>query len=203
MSAYPIMLDGASIDAVVIGGGPVAERKVRALVEAGARVRVVAPSVTEGIEMVAKSPGQVRVTLAEFDASQLDGATLVFAATNNATVNAQVAQHAKARGLAVNVADAPDAGTFVTPAVHRSGDIVVAVTAGGVPAVAARIRDAVASSIGEQYGVAVAQLAALRRSLIDRGDRERWHEASAAIVSADFNEAVKAETISARIDAWR
>jgi len=203
VSAYPIMLDGASIEALVVGGGSVAERKVRALIEAGANVRVVAPSINEGVEVLAASSARVRITRQEFDVSQLDGATLVFAATNDATVNAQIAREAKARGLAVNVADAPDAGTFVTPAVHRSGEIVVAVAAGGVPGVAARIRDAVAASLGDEYGAAVAQLAALRRALIDRGDRARWHEASAAIVGADFNDAVAEGTISARIDAWR
>lgn len=203
MSAYPIMLDGASIDALVIGGGAVAERKARALVEAGARVRVVAPAVSPALESLGTNGGPVKITRAEFDVSHLEGATLVFAATNDASANALIAREAKARGIAVNVADVPEGGTFVTPAVHRAGDVVVAVTAGGVPAVAARIRDAVGASLGEDYARAVAQLATLRRALIDRGDRERWREASAAIVADDFNEAVASGAITARIDAWR
>ncbi len=195
------MLEGATISALVVGGGSVAVRKVRALYDAGARVHVVAPAIASELESLAG--GRIRLTYASFDASQLDNVTLVFATTNSAAVNEEVARAARGRGLPVNVADAPDIGTFVTPAVHRAGDVVVAITAGGVPAAAARIRDAVATRIDARYAGVVGELASLRRSLIDGGDRARWQEASAALVGVDFCEQVERGSLAARVREWR
>jgi precorrin-2 dehydrogenase/sirohydrochlorin ferrochelatase len=198
---YPVMLEGATISALVVGGGSVATRKVRALHDAGAAVHVVAPVIASQLTTLAG--GRIRLTYATFEPSHLEGITLVFAATNSAAVNEQVARAARARGLPVNVADAPEAGTFVTSAVHRAGDVVIAVTAGGVPAAAARIRDAVAERIDERYGEVVGALASLRRTLIGGGNRARWQEASASLVGADFCEEVERGVLAARVREWR
>lgn len=203
MSAYPVMLDGTAIVALVVGGGAVATRKVRGLLDAGASVHVVAADVAAELEALATDGGRLRVTRAAFAPTHLDGATLVLAATNDAAVNAAVAGEARARGLPVNVADAPDLGTFVTPAVHRAGDVVVAVSAGGVPAVAGRIRDAVARMIDGRYGAAVRELSSLRRSMLDAGERERWHAASRVLASDEFCMLVETGSLAARIDEWR
>lgn len=196
-----MMLEGATISALVVGGGSVATRKVRALYDAGAAVHVVAPAIASELETLAG--GRIRLTYAPFDARHLDGITLVFAATNSGMVNEAVAHAARARGLPVNVADAPDVGTFVTPAVHRAGDVVVAVTAGGVPAAAARIRDAVATRVDDRYGAVVGELASLRRTLIDGGNRVRWQEASASLVGDDFCAEVERGALTARVREWR
>ena len=195
------MLEGATISALVVGGGSVATRKVRALHDAGAAVHVVAPAIASALE--ALGGGRIRLTYAPFDESHLDGITLVFAATNSATLNEAVARAARARGLPVNVADAPEVGTFVTPAVHRAGDVVVAIAAGGVPAAAARIRDAIAARIDDRYGNVVGELASLRRSLIDSGSRACWQEASASLIGADFCDQVERGTLAARVREWR
>ncbi len=107
---------------LVVGAGPVGQRRVAALVAAGARVTWVAPDVpvTEG----------VRCVTAAFDASQIGDARLVFAC-GPAAVNAEVAAAARARGVPVGRADAPDDGDFVVPAVGRAGDLVVSVATGG------------------------------------------------------------------------
>jgi len=202
VSAYPIVLDGRAIRAVVVGGGEVASRKVFALLSAGAQVHVIAPTISAELD-AATDHGSLRVTRATYDPAHLDDATLVFAATNDATINERVAEDARKAGKLVNVVDAPSGGDFVTPAVHRSGDIVVAVVAGGVPKAAARIRDLIAQSIDERYGRAVSALSGLRRDLLGRGERDAWRHASSELLGAEFYEDVESGRLSSKVDRWR
>ncbi len=206
MSAYPIALDGARVDAVIVGGGGVAERKAKALLEAGARVRIIAASPSAPVRALAGE--RCTIEARPFMASDLspNGApgrtTMVLAATDKPEVNARVAAAARALGVLVNVADDPGAGTFVTLATHRAGDLVVAVTAGGVPGVAARVRDAIGSRFDARYAAAVGALARLRRRLLDSGGRDEWRRASAALVDDAFCETVESGTFTQELAAW-
>jgi hypothetical protein len=80
---------------------------------------------------------------------------------------------------------------------------VVAVAAGGVPNAAARIRDTIGRTIDGRYAEAVRDLAALRTTLIAAGSRERWSEAAAALVGADFCARVESGELAAGIAEWR
>jgi precorrin-2 dehydrogenase/sirohydrochlorin ferrochelatase len=202
VSAYPIVLDGAAIRALVVGGGEVAARKVYALLDSGAHVHVVAPRISAELE-AATDHASLKVTCAEYDPAQLADATLVFAATDDPAINARVADDARRTGRLVTVADAPATGDFVTPAVHRSGDIVISVVAGGVPRAAARIRDLIAQSIDERYGKAVSELSVLRRDLLRRGDRAAWRDASSDLLGTSFYEDVESGRLRAKVDRWR
>jgi precorrin-2 dehydrogenase/sirohydrochlorin ferrochelatase len=128
---------------------------------------------------------------------------LVIAATDDPRVNAAVAADARAAGCLVNVVDHPETGDFITPAVHRCGDVVVAVTTGGVPNAAARIRDAIGERIDSRYAGVVHDLAVLRERLIGAGERDRWSEAAASLVGEDFCDRVEAGDLAARIVEWR
>ena len=205
MSAFPVTLDGSSISALVIGGGSVALRKAQSLAEAGARVHVVAPSIDPRFEDLERANFDVRLTRTEYQSDQLADVNFVVAATNRPDVNATVAADARARGLPVNVADAPDLGTCMIPAVHRTGngDLVIAISAGGVPSAAMRIRDEVARIVDERHGRAVAELVELRRSLLDRGERGRWREASEKLVGPDFFADIGSGRFSERLGEWR
>jgi len=202
VSAYPIVLDGGAIRAVVVGGGEVAARKVFALLDAGAEVHVVAPTITGELDAAADHTS-LRLTRALYDPEHLGDATLVFAATDDSATNMRVAEDARRAGKLVNVADAPANGDFVTPAVHRSGDIVISVVAGGVPKAAARIRDLIAQSIDDRYSRAVSALSGLRRDLLGRGDRAAWHSASSELLGAAFYEDVESGRLSSKVDRWR
>ena len=207
MSAYPIALDGARVDAVIVGGGSVAERKAKALLESGARVRIVASSPSAAVRELAGERCTVEArAFAPSDVSP-DGTpgrtTLVIAATDRADVNARVVDAARALGVLVNVADDPGAGSFVTLATHRAGDLVVAVTAGGVPGVAARVRDAIGLRFDARYATAVSALARLRRRLLDAGSRDEWRKASASLVGETFCETVESGTFTQELAAWR
>ena len=202
MSLYPLMLDGSALSAVIIGGGAVAARKATALVAAGATVRVVAPSVVTELEALARD-SSIELIRDRYEKRHIGDAGLVIAATNDHTVNAEVAVDAKSLGRLVNVASDPAAGNCITPAVHRAGDVLIAVTAGGVPSAAARIRDEVARRVDDRYAAAVKELSSLRRALLERDDRERWSSATAALLDDDFCRRVESGLFGEALAEWR
>ena len=149
-------------------------RKARALVEAGAQVRVVAPVASSELEE-AERLRQITLVREAYSREHLDRATLVIAATDSREINAQIAIDANARGMLVNISDYPDEGNFHTMALHRSGDVIIAVSSGGVPGAAVRIRDAIAERFDARYGRAVSALRGLRSRLIAGGE-DRWRK---------------------------
>jgi siroheme synthase-like protein len=201
VSGYPVLLEGESIRALVVGGGAVAVRKVRALLEARALVRVVAIRANDAMRVLG---GQPRCTLDEraYRAEDLTGATLVIAATDDRALNAMVGRDARARGMLVNIADAPADGTFVTVATHRAGDVTIAVSAGGVPAAAARLRDAVAARFDARYAEAMHALGALRARYLAAGDRAGWERAQEALITDQFCARVESGLLSEDVAAW-
>ena len=137
---YPLMLDVSTRPTVIVGGGAVAARKARGLLDAGAtRVTVVSPT------FHADLPATVIRVEERYEPRHLDGAALAFAATDSRAVNDAVVRDATARGILVNRADADDdwAGDFATPAQLKRGLVTVTVSAGS-PALAATIRDGLA-----------------------------------------------------------
>lgn len=202
MSALPIVLRGEALSAVVVGGGAVGRRKAATLAAAGANVRVVDPAPPPALHAVAAEHATLSVVARAFEPADLDGAHLVVAATGDRRVNAAVAAAARRAGRLVNVADAPEEGNWTSPATHRTGELVLAVTAGGVPGAAVRVRDMVAGRVDARYADAVAQLAALRRRLLDAGRREAWAAAEAELVGPDFCAAVEDGDFVERVRRW-
>ena len=202
MSGIPVVLAGERLEVLVVGGGNVAARRAAAFAEAGARVRVVAISAGDAVRALA-ARGAVSLVERPFAVADIGDAALVIAATNDRAVNARVASGARALGRLANVTDAPDEGNCVVAAAHVTGDLVIGVTAGGVPAAAARIRDAIAARFDDRYAEAVRALGTLRRRLLDGGDREAWTRASAALVDDDFCELVERGDLATRATAWR
>ncbi len=136
MLYYPVFLDIRGQRALVIGAGPVALRKTRGLLEAGARVTVVAPAFHSDFDGL-----PVERIQHEFTDSDLDGAALVFAATDSREVNHRAAVLAKARGIPANIADAPAECTFLVPArIHRENLQIAISTGGKSPSRAAELR---------------------------------------------------------------
>ncbi|HEU4324906.1 MAG TPA: NAD(P)-dependent oxidoreductase [Roseiflexaceae bacterium] len=147
-TTYPITLAhlrGAPV--VVVGGGPVGERKTRGLLAVAADVRLVSPEATAKLRAWTEA-GRLRWEARPYATGDLAGARLAFAATGDRATNAQVARDAAAAGILCNVADDPNASDFHLPAVHRTGDLTVAVsTSGTSPTRAARIRDLIAEML--------------------------------------------------------
>lgn len=157
MRTYPIHLNLSGRRCVVVGGGRVAERKVRGLLDAGGAVVVVAPEATDGLQALA-ADGALHWEASRYERSHLDGAFLVLAATDDRAVNARVVDDANGAGILVNGADAPEDGSFITPALVRRGDLMLTVTtSGGSPTLAAVVREQLEAEYGAEWD-AVAEL---------------------------------------------
>ncbi len=142
---YPLTLCNlANKRVVVVGGGRVGERKARGLLAAGADVQIISPEATTQIQKWAAAH-EVTWYPKSFETGDLAGAFLVFAATNQRTVNQHIAQEAQAARILCNIADAPDEGDFYSAAVIYHEDYVIAVnTTKHAPRRAVQLRNEVA-----------------------------------------------------------
>lgn len=201
MSALPIALNGEHVRALVVGGGLVGTRKALALLEAGAQVRVVALEVSAQLAK-AEAENRLVVRREPYAPDALADANVVIAATSSRDVNSLVAADARARGMLVNVADSPEDGDFHSMAVHRSGDLTVAVSTGGVPTAAVRIRDALASRFDSRYARALSALRRLRLNL-RAAEGDAWQRAATELIGENFCESVETGAHSDKVAAWR
>jgi uroporphyrin-III C-methyltransferase / precorrin-2 dehydrogenase / sirohydrochlorin ferrochelatase len=142
MSGFPLLLDVTGRRVLVVGGGAVAARSVRALYEAGADVLVVAPLLDADIVALG-----VQTRARRFEAADLDGAWLAMACTDDPAVNAAVAAAAEVRRIFCVRADAAGGGTARTAAVTRLDGLTVAVNGGDDPSRAMGLRDAIANAL--------------------------------------------------------
>ena len=164
---YPVNLDLSGRLIVVVGGGTVAERKVRGLLaaEPSVSVRVIAPQLTESLHALAADES-IDWRNECYVRGSLSGAFLVYAATDSPALNAEVAAEAKECGMLVNVIDDPDASSFQIPSSVRRGDfLLTASTGGGSPALARAIRMELEQLYPPSFGVWLERAAILRREL--------------------------------------
>ncbi|MHB0998754.1 MAG: precorrin-2 dehydrogenase/sirohydrochlorin ferrochelatase family protein [Armatimonadota bacterium] len=162
MPGYMISLNLKDRKCIVVGGGPVADRKVRSLLESEADVVVVAPEIVpELMELI--NDGKIRHIQQTFEAEYLDEAFLVIAATDDAEINKSVYTEAKRRGILVNVVDQPDLCTFFVPAVVRRGELTIGIsTSGRSPSLARKIKREIDPLFGPEYGEFAELLGKLR-----------------------------------------
>ncbi len=169
MYYFPICLDLDGKPCLVIGGGRVAERKVRSLCQCGATVTVLSPELTESLEREAAA-GAITVIRRPYQPGDLDGYLLVIAATDDPDAQAAIHQEATAKNILLNVADVPHRCTFILPATVRRGDFGIAVSTGGnSPALARRIRQELERCYGPEYGIYTAILGQLRQVVLGAG----------------------------------
>ena len=208
---YPLYLDLSGRTCLVVGGGAVAERRVLGLLEAGAAVRVISPTLTSALQAHAEA-GTIAYLPGGYEPSALEGVFLAVAATDSREVNAQVIADARAAQILINAADAPDEGDYIVPAVIRRGELCVSVSTGGAnPMLTARLAEELETRFGPEYALYVELLgqfrvyikkktevtAARRRALaalltaepllleqLKVGDREAAHAIAAEIVDA-------------------
>ncbi|MBO0719456.1 MAG: bifunctional precorrin-2 dehydrogenase/sirohydrochlorin ferrochelatase [Blastocatellia bacterium] len=152
MRYYPIYLDLKDRAVLVVGGGEIAEGRTRQLVDAGARVRIVSPSLTPHLSGLV-SRGLIEHRARGFVKDDLKDVYLVVGATDEQTVNEEVARWASELGLLYNVVDRPSLCNFITPALVTRGELQISIsTGGGSPSLAQRVKREVAALIGEEYG---------------------------------------------------
>lgn len=176
MALYPVNLNVDGVFCVIIGGGSVASRKVDSLLPCGAVIRVISPLVTKRIAELATA-GLLEWQQREYHQGDLQGAKLVFAATDSHEIQQQIVAEATDADILVNVIDMPKACSFQVPASFRQGGLLLTVaTGGGSPALAARIRKDLEASYGPEYGMLVALMTALRRDIVGLSDTPAEHK---------------------------
>ena len=173
MQYLPIFLDVHDRPVLVVGGGAVAARKVETLLEAGAKVRLVSPELHSDLQAVVAA-GEIEWIAQPFSADQIGNPILIYAATNNAVVNQEIAAAAQTHNIPVNVVDAPDTGSFITPSVIDRSPILAAVATGGSSPVLTRlIRARLESLIPAGYGRLAEFAAKFRKRVQERLPAER------------------------------
>lgn len=152
MDYLPLFFKIAGKACLIVGGGAVAYRKASLLVKAGAVVHVVAPEVIDDVKALVENSGGT-VALKNYEPSDLQGKTLVVAATNNRTLNQQVSKEAQALQKPVNVVDDPKLCSFVLGSIVDRSPLVIAISSSGASPVLARmLRARIEAMIPNAYG---------------------------------------------------
>lgn len=161
---YSMNLRISGREAVVIGGGRIAFRKVQGLLDADARVTVVSPELTDGLVRLAET-GEISWRPKHFSSEDLEGALLIIAATNNRQTNLAVKKHASANQL-VNLADDFEESDFQVPSVVKRGKLTIAVsTSGASPILAKKICGQLEQLFDERYESHLEFLASSRKEI--------------------------------------
>lgn len=194
MNYYPAFLNLLGVKAVVVGGGNIAERKILSLLKAGAAVTVISPALTARLckEKTKKSIEHIARCYRKGD---LRGSFLVIAATDNPSVNTQVAKDAPSL---VNVVDVPRECSFIAPSVIKRGPLTIAISTGGIsPAFSKTIRQELEKIYGPEIGEYLTFVGSIRKKALagisDKKKRSRFLKelASARILQSLRTEGFK------------
>lgn len=165
---YPVSLRLEGQRCLVVGGGAVAERKVGTLMKCGAEVTVVSPQASAALNEAA-AQGEIALCRRTFQTGDLEGVTLVVAATDDRDLNREVAGLCRKRGVLVNVVDAPELCTFLVPAQVNRGPVNISISTGGnSPLLSRRIREHLERELVPELGELAELLGELRKILQKR-----------------------------------
>ncbi len=181
MRFLPIFMNVRQKSCLVVGAGQVAARKVYLLHRAGARVTVVSPKICEELRQWA-SAGDIEFKQRAFEPADLQGQAIVIAATDQKSINHEVAALAESQGIPVNVVDDPDVGSFIMPSVIDRTPVQIAISTGGASPVLARLlRSKLETFIPAAYGRLATLLEEFRQKAKDQfgtsdNTRRFWEE---------------------------
>lgn len=169
MAKYPIYLDLTNAQAIVVGAGSVAARKVKTLLQAGAAVKVVTRAVEEDFDEICKGL-DIEIVISDYEKSHLKDAFLVIAATDNPELNTRVYNDCQSLKILCNVVDVPHLCNFYVPSVIRQGDLQIAISTNGkCPAYAAHLRRKFQKLITEDHAAFLDCLDDIRKEIIATG----------------------------------
>jgi len=168
-SHYPLFVNLERRVCLVVGGGAVAERKIRGIIQSGGSVRLVAEKLTPWLQ-AQHDEGTIQLLGPDYSRDQLQEVDLVFAATSDFALNRMIAEDADRCRLWCNMATEPDLGSFIVPSLLRRGPLTIAVsTSGTSPAMAVRIREQLEHEFGPEWMVLLELMARLRASIQAKG----------------------------------
>jgi uroporphyrin-III C-methyltransferase/precorrin-2 dehydrogenase/sirohydrochlorin ferrochelatase len=181
---YPVALDLADRSVLLVGGGTIAEGKADGLLEAGARVTVVSPMLTPRLLLMA-TEDRVVWHRRTFQPADVEGAWIVIAATDDRSVNAEVAALARAAGRMVNAVDDVPSCDFIATSIVRRGDLQISIsTGGGSPAMARWMREQLDAALPEELDDLLRALSDVRAKLKAHGTMPAYPAWKAAIETA-------------------
>ncbi len=184
---YPISLDIANKNCLVVGGGSVGARKAITLARCRAIVKVVSPFFSDEFvkktdiyckietpfdkfekdELNFKNSGKIISIKKPYDSNDLNSTFLVIGATDNMDVNRQIAYDAKQRDVLCNIADFPEGSSFVLPSIVQRGDLVITIsTSGNSPALAKKLRKELELQFGQEYADFIVLMGKIRKWLL-------------------------------------
>lgn len=169
MAYFPMFIDLKGKNCLVVGGGPVAERKVRVMLDFGLKVTVAAPFIQPRI--VKEMP--VECVFDEFAPEMLDGREIVIAATDDKAMNSHIAKLCKDKGIPVNAVDSAEDSDFIFPSYIKKGDVVAAFSSSGQsPVVTQYLKEKNGDILTEGIGEIAEYLGSIRSYVRSRTEYE-------------------------------
>ncbi len=180
MAYFPAFLNIHGRRCVVIGGGVVALRKAKMLLDFGGNVTVVSPTLSPGLERLAEA-GAISLVRREYKPGDLKDAIVAIAATDVSETNQRVADEAREQGVLVNVVDDSGQSDFIIPSYFHRGGLTTAVSTGGMsPALARKLRTRLELILGEECALLLSIVTDVRTALKEQGiivGADAWQEA--------------------------
>jgi precorrin-2 dehydrogenase/sirohydrochlorin ferrochelatase len=176
MKYYPVHLDINNRNCIVVGGGGVGTRKVKTLLDCGARVTVVSLEVSPHLQDLAAS-GDIILAQRSYKSDDLSGMFLVIGATDDEKLNKQISSDADRRNMLCNIADRPEVCNFILPAIVHRDDLVITIsTSGQSPAMAKKLRKTLENQFGKEYGMLLRLMGAIRQKLLQQTHEPEAHK---------------------------
>lgn len=196
MGLYPVFLDLRDKRVLVVGGGKVAVRKVRSLLFSGARIELVSRTLEPSLQELIQG-SQISYIGPDFDASMLEGAFLVIAATDDQRLNEDISALCRQRGILVNVVDRPALCSFQVPSVIKRGDLTIAISTGGKsPALAKFLRELIEEALPEGIEALLEVLGVIREKILALHlGPQRNKEIFSAIVRSPLLSAIRGKNL--------
>lgn len=200
---YPIYLDVTGKRCVIIGGGEVAYRKACGLRDADAEVIVVSPMFCD--KFASEHDLNLRLRKKEYEETDIDGAIIVIAATDDPKINKRIYDDALMKNILVNVVDQPDLCTFIVPSLIRQGDLCISISSGGAsPALVRNIRRSLEEQFGPEYASFTEILARMRRfALTMISDEKKRRNALNLLAEDKFLQMIKKDGVKKAEDEMR
>jgi siroheme synthase-like protein len=165
---------------VVIGGGKVALRKIKTLLECGADITVISPALDPELTELVEAKGIDHISR-EYEPEDIKDAFMTIAATDVTETHLKIAEEARNQRTLVNISDSPEQSDFIVPSFFRRGDLILAVsTSGRSPALAKKIRTRLEQVFGEEYGLLLSMIKDIREEFKKQGvgiSAESWQKA--------------------------
>ena len=176
MNYYPINLDVRNKQCTVIGGGNVASRKIKTLLECGAIINVVSIDFNKKLQNLSNNK-KINLSKKKYEETDIKDAFLVIGATNNNDLNTKISIDAKKNKTLCNIADCPQKSDFILPAFLQRGYLVLSIsTSGASPAFAKKMREKFEIEFGKEYGTFLNLMMHIRKKLLAQKHSPEEHK---------------------------